>query len=130
MRKKTFLGKTKEIQVSLSDRHAELFALLPYKVETVESIQRGRPLRGKIVNYDFTVNVSQGRPGLHVFHVEIYDPDGTLRPEYTRNVLAIRGRGSTAIFTALNAKQGEWKVVVTDVASGITKEARFTLKKE
>lgn len=57
----------------------------------------------------------------HVIHVEITDPTGRLRREYTRNILARQGRFKERFFVGYNAAAGQWTISARDTATGVTR---------
>jgi len=64
----------------------------------------------------------------HVVHCEVVRPDGS-RPFYwARNLDAPQGRFRVEIPLALNAARGTWRVELSDVASGASGEAVFSVR--
>ena len=63
---------------------------------------------------------ADGEVGTHVVHIDIIGPDGNARGYYSQNLLADKGSAITSIRFALDDQPGEWTIVATDVASGVT----------
>lgn len=61
----------------------------------------------------------------HVLRIDLYDPAGEWRREYSQNVVSTGGRYESKIPIALNDKEGEWVLRIRDVISGITREVKF-----
>ena len=60
--------------------------------------------------------------------LEVIGPDGKPTRQYARNFL-LGAKGQPANFRlALNDPAGAWRLVVRDLASGATAEAKFTVK--
>jgi hypothetical protein len=66
--------------------------------------------------------------GTHVVHVQVFDPSGQARLEYSANLLADRGEASAEVPFALNDPTGVWKIVATDVVSGESSAVPVSLK--
>lgn len=65
----------------------------------------------------------------HVVHVEFFLPDGSPCWWYSGNVLASAKMGYTGrIPLAFNEKKGEWKIKVTDFATGKHVEKKFIVE--
>ena len=66
-------------------------------------------------------------PSLHVFNIKIYNPDGSLKKCYTRNIKAPNGSANFSIATALNEPVGTYTVKVKDAATGIEAEQKYEI---
>ena len=67
----------------------------------------------------FTLSFAGASPAaLHVFHVDVVDPSGTIIPHYSGNILALKGRATASLPLALNDRTGRWEVRVKDLLSG------------
>jgi hypothetical protein len=125
VRKKTYLGKTDAISDSIRTAEPKLYALLPAAVQGVRITSSEAARRG--ARFSYRVNVDGGGPGANsVVVVRVYRPDGTLMREYSENVEAKSGTGSSGFHLALNDAKGTWKVVASEVASG--KQATLTFE--
>jgi len=122
-----YLGKGKEARVNLPAAGSALIAILPYKIEGV-SVKASSARAGEQVRIAASVKAS-ARPGRHVLHLEIYDPEGNLYRAYTSNAVAQNGKWEGYIPTALNDLPGRWKVKVKEVVSGLSAQTEFRLGK-
>jgi hypothetical protein len=122
VRKRKYLGQVSEMETQILPRRAEVFALMPYRIEAVAVEAAGAARPGEVVDYECRVKASEGAPGLHVLRVEVFGPDNVPHPEYGRNLLARDGAGKGEVPLALNEKKGNWRIIVTDVVSGQSAE--------
>ena len=128
VRKQKYLGAVDRIEARLADRRAEVFAQMPYHIDGVDAEVEAEAKAGDIAKYKCQVKVSGGAAGMHVFRAEVHDPDGRLRREYCRNLLARAGAAEGEIPLALNDKAGTWRIVTTETVSGQTAECTFTVR--
>jgi len=63
-----------------------------------------------------------------VVHCEVVRPDGTRPFYFVRNLDAPQGRFRVEIPLALNAPPGTWRVELTDVATGASGQAVFSVR--
>jgi len=128
LRDRAYFGKVSEADVEITPRCAEVFATMPYRVDGLEVTSGDAFQPGEVMAYGCRVKPSEGEAGMHVFHVEVVDPDGTKHPEYSCNILAQDGTGKAEISLALNEKKGRWRIVATEVVSGKSAEKAFEVK--
>ncbi len=114
-----YLGQTATVQTEVTPSVAQLYALLPYRVESVTMARSPRMQAGAEEPLTLTVK-ADGEVGTHVVHIDIIGPDGEARGYYSQNLLAEEGSAITSIRFALDDQPGEWTIVATDVASGVT----------
>jgi len=102
---------------------------MPYEITGMEAKASPEALRqGGKFEVKADVLIGKGNPGDHVLRMEIYDPAGRLSRAYTDNVLAVGGRFTRTIQTALNEQPGRWKVLMIDVISGKNAAATFRIE--
>ena len=123
-----YLGETGAIAATVSGANTRLFALLSYQVTAV-SLGRlpAAIVAGQTVSASLGVEVSHGRPGRHALRLEFANAAGPL-DYYTRVVELAGGKGRFELHTALNEQPGAWTIKATDVASGVSREWRLTVK--
>ena len=118
IRHRMYRGFTDKIEDVIYPARAELYALMPYEIRglTLSANRTGPAVRvqGAIVADD-----DGPSPSSHIFHMEISDPSGQIRREYTANIMGKAGRFATDVFLGYNAQPGLWHVNVRDVVSGI-----------
>jgi len=126
-----YIGYVDSFELGLSNsRRAAIFSLLPYRVGAF-NLQAGVSGR-RVLSYlvELTPQGSAAYGGMHVVRLEVYDPQGRLRREYSLNLALTRGRGSGALQLAVSDPPGTWQVKATDVATGVAKSVTFTLSSE
>lgn len=120
-----YLGNGAEAKVRIPAAGSALIAILPYRIDgltaSVSATKRGEPVTVK------AALKASGTVGRHIFHVEVYDPDGNLNRAYSTNVVAPDGKWEGCFPTALNDRTGKWKVKVKEVVTGVATEVRFKL---
>jgi hypothetical protein len=123
-----YYGKTGEVTETVAPARALLFSLLPYRVDGITVKTPKEVTKGAALSVSLVLQTSKGKPGLHVFHVEVRDPRGDVRKCYSMNVLARNGAGEAKIPLALNDLVGRWTLAVRDAATGCRAEAAFEVK--
>jgi len=124
VRKKIYLGEKKKWELNIDEGESKLFALLPYQVKDLKIKSLDFPVKSKV--YKFSVEIktlpSNEFPSLHTFLIEVFDPDGNIKPEYTQ-VITSNGK----IPFALNDPSGIWKLRATETVSGKSTEIKISL---
>lgn len=103
------------------------FALLGYKVTKLTMAAEAAAERGKPLGVSLALE-TDGKPGLHVVHVEVRRPDGSVDPRYARNVIVEAGKADCHVPFALNDDPGEWTLTARDVATGLGDQVKLTLR--
>jgi len=120
-----YLGETQTLRTQLTPGVAQLYALLPYKVNGLKVQAPGQAKAGAALTIDVKLGVP-ARPAEHVVRLTVVGPDGQERPWYARNLVsdqspvAMTGLARGSLQLALDEAPGNWKIVATDVASGTT----------
>lgn len=128
VRARRYVGQTGEIASEIVPAIAQLYALLPYRVDGVKvSAQDTSP--GDQAKLSVTITVSEGVARDHVLRLQVADPAGRVRQEYAQTIVDREGRYEAVIPIALNDPEGTWEVAVRDVMTGVTGEGQFELKK-
>jgi hypothetical protein len=128
LRAHKYLGVVGEIRTTLREADPKLYALLPYKVEGITLALTGGGRPGDRVEYSAKVRAGGARPVRHVLRIEVFGPDGKKRPLYSGNVDARAGAGKGRFTLALNDQKGRWRVVATDVFSGVKADRTWTVR--
>lgn len=134
IRKGQYLGFGREIQIQYGVLDvARLYACLPYKVEKLV-IQWDKPAVSPGEKIAFSVAIQASLPLLetdpHRVRVEVTDADGQYREFYRYIIPAEGGKGRGEIPVAENDPPGIWKLRLTDVATGVSADAAFTVEKK
>lgn len=126
-RKATYLGYSREISAEIEMGQAEFYSLLPYKVEDISlKVSPTTASKGRIL-LEAELRLDSGKPGLHVFNLKVFSPKANELRYYGRNLVAPEGKGKAYIPLSLNEPAGTYRITLTDVASGLKKEAFFTV---
>lgn len=130
VRAKRFLGFTKAVETSMRAWRAQLYALLPYRVNGMKLATGKRVYhQGDVVVLKATLNTSAGKVGTHCIRLTVSGPDGASRPYYSQNVLSEDGKAVGEIPLALNDQPGRWRFVAEDVVSGTKEVAEVELRR-
>ena len=123
-----YYGKTGEVTEVIKPARALLFSLLPYRVNGISIKMSKQVSRGSRLPVSLKIQISGGKPGLHVVRIEVRDPQGNIKPCYSMNILAHGGKAEAYIPFALNNPAGVWIVTVRDVATGVRTDAMVKVK--
>ena len=123
-----YLGQTDTVKTAVLHGEASVWGVYPYTVKRMvikapESVPGGRDL-----NAVFEVVPGSGKPGKHVFHVDVVPPSGEARFFMKRNLTAENGKAELAFRIAENDPAGIWTLKVTDVLSGVSAQHKFEKK--
>lgn len=122
-------GEVQEIKTSIAPARAQIFALVPYRINDVAvRLDKNVYRRGDVLSYEANVETSSGKPSPHCFRMEVVDPDGQVLGHYCRNVLGKDGACRGSINLSLNEKLGVWKLTARDVVSGATATREFVIE--
>ena len=128
VRRHTYLGRKQVLPARILPSVALLYAVLPYRVESVTVAVPEEVSPGERVTVRCTVAGSRGPVGDHVVRVCLAGPDrGPIKP-YERNVLTTRGKGAIEFALPLNAAKGEWTVRAHEVVSGTSAQGTFVCR--
>lgn len=119
-----YLGETGTAKAQLTPGVAQMYALLPYRVEKLTVSAPATVKAGGAVAYAAKL-AAKGQPAEHVLRVEVVGPDGQERAWYGANVVTDQAEGKGALTLALDDAPGTWKLTVTDVATGVEGTASF-----
>ena len=124
-----YLGQTDAASKLMAPGYCQIYSLLPYQVKAVTVTPRARTKQaGRSVSYRVAVQTDGAEPGHHVFRVEVIAPDGA-RDYYGTQISAPSGSGEAEFALALNDAPGTWQIKATDIATGVTGTAEFTVTK-
>jgi hypothetical protein len=123
-----YYGQTDTVMETIKPARALLFSLLPYRVDGIGIGIPKQVSRGTNLPLTFAVKTTVAKPGLHVIHIEFRDPQGTVKPWYSMNLLAHDGKAEAKVPFALNDREGLWRLKARDAATGCQAEAEFAVK--
>ena len=130
LRKKQYLGYTDSVNTLLTPLDPKVFALLPYEVKSVAvKMITDHVDAGTVAVVRATINIDAAElAGQHCIHVDVYSPAGQLMRLYGKNILTAESVITVKIPTALNDPAGQWKIKITDAATGVSGQAEFTVR--
>jgi hypothetical protein len=122
VRRGRYLGETDRFNAVIERGIAQLYALLPYRVEKLE-LNAPRVVRANdVLVCRICIHTTSALPTTHVFHLELLDPDAQSVPWGYLNVLAEQGCCDISLPLALNETPGEWTLRARDIATGVRTE--------
>jgi hypothetical protein len=107
---------------------AKLYSLLPYEVRRLSAAATGSPRAGADARVRVRLQVEGGPAGRHVVRCDVYDPKGTWRSCYSKNLVTEGGRGELLLPLAENDPAGSWRLELTDRVSGQRSTARIRVR--
>lgn len=120
-----YLGETDRTEVLLDAGKCKLYALLPYRVSAVNVRPQAASVEpGEEVQYLVSVDVSGAERGMHAFRIEVTGPDGQRREYYGAQLVGKKGATAGSFRLARNDPAGTWTITATDIATGVTGQAR------
>jgi hypothetical protein len=121
-----YLGESDTITAELQPGETALYALSFYRVQAI-AVAAANVAQGERCVVGATIGSTAPRTEDHVLRFEVRDPSGALSEAYSRTVVSHRGEGELLIPFALNDAPGEWRITVTDVATGVQGEGTVRL---
>ncbi len=130
MRAGRYLGYSDQVKHTEGDVTAFMLAALPYRVTGIDlHCKTTSPRQGDVVTVDVRAVIAGGEPAdMHVFHLDVIDPEGREVRCLSSNVVAEDGWCDIPVPFALNDLPGRWRLVVRDVASGVSGQFDFGLQ--
>jgi hypothetical protein len=123
------LGWTSSIPIELEGLGCYVYTLLPYRVKGLDVSMPSQVFCGGEARVVAEVVAEDGEPGVHTIRVDVYRPSGErLWPVYKTETF--NGKIEVVLPVAYNEESGRWRVVVTDVTTGINKTLFLKVSKE
>jgi len=129
MRTRQYLGQTDTCRTDLEDARAKLYALLPYRVDSVAlELDATGCLPGDVLTYRVKIeNAGQGA-GNQCVRMQLFDATGTACRWADRNVLSGAQQMQGTMQIPFNAAPGQWKITATEAVTGKTVDRKFTVE--
>lgn len=128
LRTHQYLGETDTCQTDFNEGRAQIYALLPFKVEDVKvAVDTGKCEPGQLISYRINLRNSSSGSGNQCVRLELRDPDDKTCPWASRNIILDNGTASGSFQIPYNAENGKWKLTVKEIVSGINNLAEFTV---
>jgi len=123
-----YLGEVAEIPATLRWGRANFYALVPYRLQGLKvSVSSQRPQPGAMITATVQLDVPATSRAKHAVWLQVVDPAGNEPLWGQRVVLLERGTGQARFTVAHNDAPGAWKVRATELFSGQTAEASWTV---
>lgn len=120
-----FLGHGSTVSFT-QDYKVKLFSLLPGKVKSVTVKAPSAVKPGGTVKVSASMAVSEGKiPSAGAYLVKVFSPEGKALKEYERTVSAVDGKAEVEFDLSWNQAPGSYKLLVRDVATGVTAKTAF-----
>jgi hypothetical protein len=114
----SYLGWGASVKVTADPARPLILSALPYQTDRI-NLKVGRTDPRGLFKVHATLMASL-EPVVHVFHIEVTDPDGKVLRHYTQNVVAEGGKWNTEFALGVNEPAGRYHLIVRDVATGAT----------
>jgi|GEM_PF-1330427 len=124
-----YLGAVSGAETVLDDSApAAVFGIYPYRIDSLlvdvpSSVRAGTELAARI-----QIKAGEGKPGAHIFHVELVPPDNRKSFLLNRNLSAENGSVDFRFRMAYNDPKGKWTLRIRDVLSGMVSEKIFQVE--
>jgi hypothetical protein len=117
-------------EVTVTRGRPALFALLPYRVASVNATLPGAATRGRALAGTIALQGALGaKVGYHVVHVGVFAPGSDEEHrQYSQNVACPDGQGTFDIPFALSDSPGAWRTVCRDAATGVETTREIQLR--
>ncbi|MDD4019559.1 MAG: hypothetical protein PHV28_16640 [Kiritimatiellae bacterium] len=124
-----YLGFTDAVTAAVPLSGVSLFAQFPVKPEEI-AIDGGPEIvrRGTDLVFGLTIKPGNPEPGVFVFHVKLFKPDGTSSFLFERNLQAPNGKTECVFRIAHDDPVGTWKLEVTEPLTRIAETKTFRVK--
>ncbi len=123
-----YLGEVTQIDATLRWGRANFYALVPYRLEGLGvALSSASPEAGSTLTATVTLDAPASSRAQHAVWLQVVDPAGNEPLWGQRVVLLERGTGEAQFTMAYNDAPGRWRVRATELFSGQTAEAAWTV---
>ena len=131
-RRGKYLGFTDrfDAEFSIPDKlFALVYSLMPYKVEGIEIKPQQESVKpGETLRFEARLQPAETQQQRHVLWLRVIDPRGEDIYWYGAVIETKDGVAKGRVDLALNDRPGQWKMVLTDTATGTHVEREFVVK--
>jgi hypothetical protein len=128
LRTRTYLGEVRQVDTQLRWGRANFFAAVPYRIGPVQvSLPAAAATPGTPLTASIVVDVPAGSTARQAVYVDVVDPAGRTPLWGRQPVLLAGGRGSVQLLPAFNDQAGTWTVRATELFSGQSAQASWTV---
>ena len=124
VRSKRYLGLTRSFDMTLVPGWSMIYAVLPYKPNSLKVSAPGTVSRGETLKVRFVLTPSKD---MQVFRMTLLDSKGKELKQFSRN-LRQSGRPSVELFIPYNFNKGTYTVKITHIATGLTGTQSFEVR--
>ncbi len=114
------LGRKQSVDATVGPYEPVILTVSPIAIPKLNVFAPSEAKRGSLV--EFGIGAGATPAGNHIFHVDVFDPQGTLKPHYTGNVIAPGGHARKLLPLAVNDPEGKWRIRIRDCFTGETRE--------
>jgi beta-galactosidase len=124
-----YLGSVERVNTRLRWGRASFFLALPYKIEGLSvTAAPASPDADEVVTASINLALPNRAEERFAVYTEVVDPNGN-RPLWGRRVVVLtEGAGQVQVRVAHNDAPGRWRVVATELFSGQSAEASWTVQ--
>lgn len=130
VRDRKLIGKGTKIQLMLKPEKASLFALLPYSVKKITVAGQDRCYQGQTISFRGKIITSNGFADGHILRIEFFDSKNNKIPFWAQKIKPEGIDFDFSIPVDLTMAPGTYKVVVTDIISGVNGNFVFKVLKK
>ncbi len=123
-----YLGEVTQFDATLRWGRANFYALVPYRLDGLSvAVSSAAPEPGSTLTVTVTLDAPASSRAKHAVWLQVIDPEGD-EPLWGRRVVLLeRGSGEAQFTMAYNDTPGRWRVRATELFSGQTAEAAWTV---
>ncbi|MGD9495501.1 MAG: hypothetical protein AB7Y46_04225, partial [Armatimonadota bacterium] len=123
-----YLGEATQIDATLRWGRANFYAALPYRLQGLNlRLSSSAPEPGRLLTVTVGMDVPESSRARHAVWLQVVDPEGEEPLWGQRVVLLERGEGKAQFTIAHNDRPGQWRVRATELFSGQSAEATWTV---
>jgi len=124
-----YLGSVERVNTRLRWGRASFFLALPYKIEGLSvAAAPASPDADEVVTASINLALPNRAEERFAVYTEVVDPNGN-RPLWGRRVVVLtEGAGQVQVRVAHNDAPGRWRIVATELFSGQSAEASWTVQ--
>ncbi len=128
IRNTKYLGESNEFKINIQNSVPELYGLVQGKIEDIKINTLSEVKPGETITLDFNITGGKVIGFKSVARIEVFNPKGEKINYHSKNCDIKNGSGSYSFNVALKDPKGLWKILVTEVISGIKKEVPVNVK--
>jgi hypothetical protein len=129
LRAKKYLGAVTRHDTLLRWGRANFFLALPYRIGKLDvDLATKKPEPGQAITAEIRLDIPKSSTARHAVYVEVLDPTGNPVEWGGQPAILNQGKASVQVPVAFNAMPGKWQIRATELFSGRTAAASWTVK--